>query len=404
MRQSGGWAGTGRRIAVVGLASVLMTVMGLNVFVASAYAAKDTTHPSKVSGVKAVAGVGQVTLTWSAAKDNKGVTGYRVKRSTYSNMTHSVTLSSAVKTRTYASKGLSDNKTYYFTVAARDAAGNWGTTSSIVKAKTPISIVALSLGNAHTVGLRSTGTVVAAGDSFAYTGTSSWTGVKAIAAGDRHTVGLKSNGTVVAVGGNDYGRLDVSGWTGITAIATGNNNTVGLKADGTVVIVGDNYFGQVAAASWTDIKAIAITSWDTVLGLKDDGTVVAAGYNASGQCNVSGWTDIKAIAAGGFFTVGLRNDGTVVATGNNAYGQLDVGSWTGIKAIAAGEYHLVGLRNDGTVAAAGWDVYGQVSGVSAWTDIRTIAAGGYHTAAIRSNGTVTAIGNNNDLQCEVTAW
>ncbi|WP_234813697.1 RCC1-like domain-containing protein, partial [Bacillus mycoides] len=35
------------------------------------------------------------------------------------------------------------------------------------------------------------------------------------AAGCAHTVGLKSDGTVVAVGDNEYGQCDVDSWHGI---------------------------------------------------------------------------------------------------------------------------------------------------------------------------------------------
>jgi alpha-tubulin suppressor-like RCC1 family protein len=37
----------------------------------------------------------------------------------------------------------------------------------------------------------------------------------AVAAGCAHTLGLKSDGTVVAMGDNEYGQCDVSGWRGI---------------------------------------------------------------------------------------------------------------------------------------------------------------------------------------------
>ncbi|WP_242295075.1 RCC1 domain-containing protein, partial [Bacillus cereus group sp. BfR-BA-01381] len=39
--------------------------------------------------------------------------------------------------------------------------------------------------------------------------------IVAIAAGCAHTVGLKSDGTVVAVGENTYGQCDVSSWRNI---------------------------------------------------------------------------------------------------------------------------------------------------------------------------------------------
>ena len=33
--------------------------------------------------------------------------------------------------------------------------------------------------------------------------------------GNAHTIGLKSDGMVVAVGDNEYGQCDVNGWRGI---------------------------------------------------------------------------------------------------------------------------------------------------------------------------------------------
>jgi alpha-tubulin suppressor-like RCC1 family protein len=59
-----------------------------------------------------------------------------------------------------------------------------------------------------------------------------------VAAGYAHTVGLKSDGTVVAVGNSGYGECNVSSWTDIRQIAAGRGFTVGLRLDGTVVAAG----------------------------------------------------------------------------------------------------------------------------------------------------------------------
>ena len=111
-------------------------------------------------------------------------------------------------------------------------------------------------------------------------------------AGFAHTVGLKSDGTVVAVGDNDYGQCDVSEWTDIVAISAGGGYTVGLKSDGTVVAVGWNDYSQCKVFGWTDIVAISAGSYHTV-GLKSDGTEVAVGEDDDGQCGVYGRRDFK---------------------------------------------------------------------------------------------------------------
>ena len=312
---------------------------------------------------------------------------------------------------------------------------------------------ALAAGAYHTVGLRSDGTVVAAGgNDYGQCDVDSWTDIVAVAAENHHTVGLRSDGTVVATGLNDDGQCDVDSWTNIVAVAAGYGHTVGLRGDGTVVAAGCNDDGQCDVDSWTDIVAVAAGSQHTV-GLRSDGTVVATGWNYHGQCDVSNWKNIRlpqemnpgyqaaqqlmdegkylqamwafsaldfqdsaekaqearscyvssqpTLAVGSGHTVGLLSDGTVVATGWNRNSQCDVDSWSDIVAVAAGDSHTVGLRGDGTVTvtAAGWN-----DDDDSWTDIVAVAAGGFHTVGLRGDGTVVATGWNDDGQCDVDSW
>ena len=229
-------------------------------------------------------------------------------------------------------------------------------------------VVAVSAGSEHTVGLKSDGTVVTGGSNWCdRCEVSDWTDIVAVSAGSWHTAGLKSDGTVVAVGYNKYGQCDVSGWTDIVAISAGDDYTVGVKTDGTVVAVGYEYRIQ-GLDRWTDIVAVS-TGFQHNIGLKSDGTVVAEGSNWDGECEVSGWTDIVAVSAGGSFTVGLKSDGTVVAVGDNSYGQCDVSDWTDIVAVSVERFHTVGLKSDGTVVAVGDNEDGQCD-VGDWTDIK----------------------------------
>ena len=75
----------------------------------------------------------------------------------------------------------------------------------------------------------------------------------AISVGDIHTVGLKSDGTVVAVGHDGFGQCDVKDWQDIVAISAGDYNTFGLKSDGTVVSTGCNTDGECNVSDWTSI-------------------------------------------------------------------------------------------------------------------------------------------------------
>ena len=210
-----------------------------------------------------------------------------------------------------------------------------------------------------------------------------------------NTVGLRSDGTVVAAGSNEDGECDVSDWRDIIAVSTGKCSIVGLKSDGTVAAVGYNEDGKCEVSGWRNITAISSGEYHTV-GLRADGTVVAAGSTIDGQCSVSGWRDIVAVSAGSDFTAGLRSDGTVVATGQ----YFDVSGWKDIAAISAGGAFLAGLRPDGTVLVT----VPQVLDVSAWTDIVAISAGGSHIVGLRSDGTVVAVGFNESSACKVSDW
>ena len=225
-----------------------------------------------------------------------------------------------------------------------------------------------------------------------------------VAAGGAHTVGLESDGTVVAAGDNPYGQCNVGGWVSITQVAAGEGHTVALKSDGTVVAVGNHMGGKCAVGDWTNITQVAAGSWHTV-GLESDGTVVAVGNNAYGQCNVGSrsWTGIIQLAAGYWHTVGLKSDGTVIAVGDNTYGQCNVGGWQNIVRVAAGNWHTVGLKSDGTVVAVGDNPYGQCN-VGGWMNIVRVAAGGGHTVGLKSDGTVVAVGWNLWRQCNVAGW
>ena len=90
----------------------------------------DSTPPSAPGTLTATGGLGKVTLSWSAATDNVGVVRYDVYRGTASGFTPSAANRIAQPTgTTYSDTGLSAG-TYYYKVAAEDAAGNVGPTGN----------------------------------------------------------------------------------------------------------------------------------------------------------------------------------------------------------------------------------------------------------------------------------
>jgi hypothetical protein len=99
-------------------------------FVRLPAAYEDTTPPTAPTNLAATGGIGTATLTWTAATDNVGVTGYSVYRSATPNFTPTgANLVGQATTTTFFDTGLTGG-TYYYRVTARDAAGNVGPSSN----------------------------------------------------------------------------------------------------------------------------------------------------------------------------------------------------------------------------------------------------------------------------------
>ena len=96
----------------------------------------DTSPPSAPSGLSATAsGSSQVNLSWTAATDNVGVTGYRVERCQGAGCTNFTEVATPSGT-TYNDTGRSASTTYRYRVRAADAAGNLGGYSPEAQATT----------------------------------------------------------------------------------------------------------------------------------------------------------------------------------------------------------------------------------------------------------------------------
>ncbi len=96
---------------------ILTSVTGTSV-TGSPVVTEDTTAPSAPSGLQVLsANSNQANLTWTAATDNVGVTGYQVFRGTEM-------IADKVTGTSYSSTNLTSGNNYTFTVKAVDAAGN----------------------------------------------------------------------------------------------------------------------------------------------------------------------------------------------------------------------------------------------------------------------------------------
>ncbi len=368
-------------------------------------------------------------------------------------------------------------------------------------------IVAIEGGGSHTIELKSDGTVWVWGsnkygqlgdgttiDSPAPIQVSGLTEVIAIAGGgfnsysplseeSAHTIALKSDGTVWTWGDNSTGQLgdgtttdsttpiQVNALTNVIAISAGSVHSVALKNDGTVWTWGNNKRGQLGVTTteecefelfnrtcsttpvqvpdFTDVIAIAGGGFHTV-ALKSDGTVwsTTSVWNTT-PVELIKLTDVIAIAAGGDHTLALKTDGTVWAWGGNSVGQLgdgttaddttanslpvQVSGLADVIAIAAGGNnshvgHSLALKNDGTVWAWGANGNGQLGGttteicgiypgkelfystpcsptavqISDLTDVTAVSAGWLYSIVLKNDGTVWAWGSNIYGQLGVT--
>lgn len=105
--------------------------------------------------------------------------------------------------------------------------GSHGTGDSVYDLNLKPEIVdVIAAGGGHTLAIKSDNTVIANEyaneDTFFYRDegeVDDWTDIIDVSAGSQHsvahTVGLKSDGTVVAVGSNDYGQCNVMEWGNI---------------------------------------------------------------------------------------------------------------------------------------------------------------------------------------------
>jgi len=153
------------------------------------------------------------------------------------------------------------------------------------------------------------GAIVAGGTTRRFTPVQVATGVSSVSAGYAHTMFLKTDGTLWAVGWNHVGQLGdgttttretaVQVATGVASVSAGDAHTMFVKTDGTLWGMGDNGYGPLG-----------------------DGTT----NGRSTPVQVA--TGVASVSAGYQHTMFLKTDGTLWGMGNNGSGRLGDGTTT----------------------------------------------------------------------------
>ncbi len=300
-------------------------------------------------------------------------------------------------------------------------------------------VVKVYAGNGYTIGLYNDGTVKYAGSTYGkreLQEIAGWTDIEELFISQDLVVGRKKNGSYIS----NAGKIVLPGELSSLEFGIGAEYEF-LTSDGKLYHTSTNFDSQVELVEengtikfvpidqpdtiillddekdhlgleypeWSDLKGIEIGS-DSAFGLRTDGTVITCPKmykNSDRFLAVESWKSISAISMGfGYVPVGLKNDGTVVTVPNNYGVNQDTSSWKSVKKICAEGNITIGLRNDGKVYATGgeYEAADYISEVEKWTDIVDIALSNNHVVGVKMDGTLVAVGNNENGQCNLSAW
>jgi subtilisin family serine protease len=367
--------------------------------------------PGTPTAVNVTPGVGVIDVTWTPGATNGAPNTQYIARATPGTRACSTALDTCTIT------GLTGGTSYTVTVTATNDFGSspasspsasatpteavapvadpgtlvrWGATDAVPD-DFARSIISISAGADHLLGLTADGKVVATGNNSSDKATvpnDALSGATAIAAGGNHSLAIV-NGAVIGWGDNSKNQRTIPGdlTSAVSAISAGVEHSVALKG-GQLFAWGDNTFGQTTLpGDSAGYSAIAAGDHHT-LALKN-GAVTAWGANDKGQSTIPAAVlsaSVSAIAAGGGNSLALTVDGQVIAWGDAATGVNTVPAalLSGVEAIGIGTAHALAIK-DGAVYAWGVAADGQtVTPAAAQADVQMVTGGANFSAALRA--------------------
>jgi len=284
------------------------------------------------------------------------------------------------------------------------------------------SWISVSVGQSHTCGVRTNGTLWCWGDNHygqlgdgttnnsnipvqEYSQSTSWVSVSS---GESFTCGVKTNDTLYCWGRNNNGQLgdgtnsdrnipvqEYSQSISWESVSAGEEHTCSLKTDGSLYCWGYNYYGQLGntspakkypstAQNKVDWEYIS-SGYNYSCGVKTDGTLYCWGYNYYGQLGDNTTNNKKepvqeysksvsweSVSVRNNHTCGIKFNGTLWCWGYNRYGRLGDNTTTERdypvqeysesiwESVSVGENHTCGVKTDGTLWCWGYNGYGQL--------------------------------------------
>ena len=411
----------------------------------------DNEAPSAPENVKVSAkGNTSVTLTWSASTDNYGVTGYNIyERGKFIGSSD---------TTVFTVGGLAPETLYYFTIKAKDAAGNLSNASNRLVTMASPDTEAPST----PTGLTATNITDSSVQLSWEPSTDNVAVVEYDIYQDGEYIGSSFSTSYTITGlmpETEYSfsvrAKDADGNLSPNSLPVTLTTDPDYTAPSTPTDVVINRISETSAIlSWTEsTDNVGVVEYNIYQDGQLIGTSISTQYLIQGlsvnylytftvtakdaRDNESAASEpVTYIYIVGNYTLATTNsasayvksDGTVWTWGSNTYGELGDGSTTPrstalqisglneIHTIVAGSNHFLALKNDGTVWAWGYNGSGQLGDgtttnrrspvqVPNLTDVIAIAAGSGYTVALKSDGTVWAWGlaNNGRLGNGVTS-